>query len=152
MRSAASDQPARPAPAREIDIQQAILLAIGARPDLRVWRNNVGVATGANGRPIRFGVPGSADILGVLQIVPGIGRLTGLEVKAEHGRIRPEQLAWATAMRNVGAACFVVRSTDDARRALATARLESLLAIRAFIAGDLHHLDAAIEEARNAQF
>lgn len=134
---------------REIDIQQAILLAIGARPDLRIWRNNVGVATGANGRPIRFGTPGSADIFGVLEIIPGLGRFVALEVKSPTGRLRPEQLAWSTAMRGVGAACYVVRSPEDAVNALKDARLESLLALRAFLAGDPRRLDAAIEEARN---
>jgi hypothetical protein len=135
---------------REIDIQQAVLLAIGARRDCRIWRNNVGVAMGANGRPIRFGVPGSADILGVLEILPGLGRFVGQEVKSPTGRLRPEQIAWAQAMRSVGAAVEVVRSAEEARRALASTRLEALLAIRSFIAGDLRRLDAAIEEARNA--
>lgn len=149
MRNPVRPAPVRTFPVREIDIQQAILLAIGARSDCRIWRNNVGVATGANGRPIRFGVPGSADILGTIEIVPGLGRFTGLEVKAEHGRLRPEQIAWAAAMRSVGAACFVVRSTEEAKRALATTRLEALIAIREFIANDLRRLDAAIDAATN---
>lgn len=107
---------------REVEIQQAILLALGARTDLRVWRNNVGVAVGANGRPIRFGVPGSADICGLL--APS-GRFLGIEVKAPGGRLRPDQEAWGAMVQRFGGLYVVARSVEDAVRAVDAALKES---------------------------
>ena len=53
---------------REAEVQRAILLAFGARPGLRIWRQNTGVAeyTDDQGRRqfVKFGDAGQADIIG----------------------------------------------------------------------------------------
>ncbi len=125
----------------ETAIQQAILLDLGARPDLRIWRNNTGVGIAPNGRRVRFGTPGAADIIGILTIANGLGRFIALEVKSATGRVRPEQQAWGAMVRKHGGFYAVVRSVEEARQAIGDARSEAVRAVRAF---------AAIEEARNA--
>lgn len=52
----------------------------------------------------------------------GFGRFFALEVKAERGRIRPEQTTWLALVRRMGGFAAVVRSEDEARAALARAR------------------------------
>jgi hypothetical protein len=64
-----------------------------ARADIIAWRNSTGTAcygSGARNRWVRYGLPGSGDILGVL---PG-GRFLSVEAKSEAGRLSPEQKVW----------------------------------------------------------
>jgi hypothetical protein len=96
---------------REIDIQQGVLLALGSRSDCKVWRNNVGTGRDPSGRVIRFGVPGSADVFGIL--APS-GRFLALEIKSAKGRLRPEQAGWGEMVRRQGGIYEVVRSIEEA--------------------------------------
>ena len=67
----------------EAELQAEILLAVGSRPDCRIWRNNTGVGRTLSGqRVIRFGLVGSADLLGILRG----GRFLAVEVKTAKGR------------------------------------------------------------------
>ena len=104
----------------EADIQDAIRLALGAEPDVVLWRNNTGLADhGPRGR-VRYGLAqGSADLVGIL--APR-GRWLALEVKADRGRVTPEQRAFLTLVRSHGGFAAIVRSVDDAREAIARAR------------------------------
>lgn len=125
-------------PTSESAIQQAILLDLGARQDLRIWRQNTGVGRAPNGRIIRFAQPGTADILGVLCIAPGLGRFVALEVKSATGRQSAEQQAWGAMIRRFGGFYAVVRSVIQARSALAEARREAIEAARSVV----HLLDS----------
>ena len=81
------------------------------------WRNNTGAArfrAGSGERVVRFGVPGSPDILGIL---PG-GRALGIECKAGRGRLSPAQRAWGERMTQLGALWILARSIDDVKSGL----------------------------------
>ena len=98
--------------ATESMILKACLQLLALR-GIVAWRNNSG-ARKIEGRYVRFGAVGSADILGVL---PG-GRFLAVEVKAGRGRLTEAQASWHAIMREQGAACFVVRSPQELDAAL----------------------------------
>ena len=109
--------------ASETDLQQRIRLALGTRPDLRLFRNNTGTLPDPRtGRPVQFGLArGSADLIGyrTVTITPEmvgqrVAIFTSLEVKTPTGRIRPEQVNWQRAVSSAGGIAAIVRSVDDA--------------------------------------
>lgn len=94
----------------EANVQNDIMLALSQAGCL-VWRNNTGVLKDKTGRPIKFGLcKGSADLIGVARD----GRFLAVEVKAEGGRVRPEQVLFIEAVRRAGGRAGVARSVDDA--------------------------------------
>ena len=114
-------------------IQQRIRLALSRGP-VRLWRNNVGRLLDQNGRMVTFGLcPGSADLIGyrTLEITEedvraAGGRLrlavfTAVEVKAERGRVRPEQTAWLDHVRAAGGLAGIARSVEEAAAIVAAA-------------------------------
>jgi hypothetical protein len=96
----------------EAQTQDAIRLALGARDDVLIFRNNCGVAehwSGTRLTRVVYGLaPGSADLVGVL--APS-GRWIALEVKSETGRVDPAQSKWLALVRRFGGFACVVRST-----------------------------------------
>lgn len=64
-------------PHRERNLINEILRYLATRDDVRAWRSNTGAAIDRKGRMIRFGVPGQADISGIL----AGGRRLEIEVK-----------------------------------------------------------------------
>lgn len=75
---------------------------------MRLWRSNTGVARMGK-RKVRFGVPGQADLTGVL---PGGIRLE-IEVKSAVGRQSPEQLAYQAMIERFGGVYVLARSVGD---------------------------------------
>lgn len=69
-------------------------------------------------RFVRFGWRGCPDVLGQLKD----GRLLGVEVKAEHGRLRPEQSIFLERIRASGGVAFMARDCRDVFRELAATR------------------------------
>ena len=103
----------------EARIQSEILLRLGSRTDVCLWRNNVGVAVPLSGTaPQRYGQPGSADLLGLVT-VRGVAVFLAVEVKSARGKLRDEQARWLQAMALRGAICIVARSADEAALELA---------------------------------
>jgi hypothetical protein len=104
---------------RESEIQAAIMVALGARADIRLWRQNVGVARPLSnpGSVVRYGVPGQSDIGGVYTH-NGIGVVLQIEVKAARGRVAPEQIKWLAMIERMGGIAVVARSVDDVLDAL----------------------------------
>jgi hypothetical protein len=127
----------------ESKLLRDIRLAIGSRPDCRIWRNNVaravvGVVTWIkqtttvtlnpgdvivrNARILHAGLhEGSSDLILVraILITPDmvgstVGVLGGLEVKDIDGKVSPEQLAWDAMLRRFGARSGIVRSVEEA--------------------------------------
>jgi len=98
--------------------QALILIAIGALPGAHFWRNNTGAFHDGK-RLIRFGAPGSADILGCYH-----GRFVAIECKAKRGRISAEQEIWRAAVLAAGGVYIVARTPDRALQALAAIRAE----------------------------
>ena len=66
------------------------------------------------GRFVRFGFTGCPDVLGQLRD----GRLLGVEVKAQAGRLRPEQAVFLERIRGAGGVAFVARDLRDVLREL----------------------------------
>lgn len=72
------------------------------------WRNNTGALRTERGGFVRFGSPGSPDIFAVVH-----GRLLGIEVKDEKGRLNPDQEAFRDGLEAAGGTYIVARSLDD---------------------------------------
>ncbi len=91
-----------------------VLQALGAHPAV-AWceRMNSGAARIGN-RFVRFGWPGCPDVLGQMKD----GRLLGVEVKADKGRLRPEQAVFLERIRRAGGVAFMARDCRDVFREL----------------------------------
>ena len=129
----------------EHSVMQHIRLAIGGRPDVRVFRNNVAMAwigkalrpsktitvTVSPGdvvifgaRPLHAGLcDGSPDLVGWRSVVitqAHVGRriasFLGLEVKTSTGRTSPQQGVFLGVLRAAGGLGGVVRSPEEALR------------------------------------
>lgn len=122
---------------RERDVQARVMLAVGALPYVRVWRQNVGTAVpigvvqqalrqldmgntpGAHGvlrraRVVQFGLKGAADLTGVL----ACGKRLELECKRDGGKQSKDQQVFQRVMEALGALYAVVHSADEAQRVL----------------------------------
>ena len=86
-----------------------VLKALRTHPAV-AWaeRMNTGAARVGN-RFIRFGWPGCPDVLGQLKD----GRFLAVEVKAQAGRLRPEQALFLARIRAAGGVAFVARDCRD---------------------------------------
>jgi hypothetical protein len=101
----------------EAHIQHAILKAWGAHPRVRIARVNTGAAMVGNPpRLVRFGVPGTADLCGL--IAPS-GRLLMVEVKAAKGKQREAQIVMQRVVTAFGGLYVVARSVAEVDAALA---------------------------------
>ncbi len=121
--------------AREADLQRDIMVALGALDGVVVSRNNVGTALYGGAR-VEYGVggKGAPDLLVEVRVDLGpMGRpsFTGfvwvalwLEVKTDTGALSKDQVRWHAAARSLGRHVAVVRSVEEARRAVAHARGE----------------------------
>lgn len=83
------------------------------------WSNNTGVLRDRGDRPVRYGLPGSSDILACIK-----GRFVGIEAKVGRDAVRANQRKFGTALTAAGGLYIVARSIDDVRDAL---RVEGLL-------------------------
>lgn len=120
---------------RENEIQAGIMLAVGSRPDTRLFRNTVGFgyqgeAVRLEGgdvlvkaaRPVTFGLaPGSADLVGwrTVEVTPGmVGRrlavFTSIEVKQPRGRTAGPQITWRQRVAEAGGVAGMARSAAEA--------------------------------------
>lgn len=98
-----------------------ILLDIGSRRDFRCWKNITGVGA-VGGRIVRFGLVGAADISGIK--APS-GQRFELEIKTGNAVQTAEQKSFGKMILNMGGIYAVVRSVEDARRALGLGENES---------------------------
>ena len=119
---------------RESALVREILATYGSLDGVLLWRNNVGAAKDKSGRLIRFGVKGSADILGVVRqrltvrtvINPNgmqplervidtvVGRAIAIECKRSGEKLSEAQEAWARAWVKAGAAYVLAYDLRDA--------------------------------------
>lgn len=107
-------KPKRPAARKtyrsEAEIQAGIMGYLNTMK-IFAWRNNTGGFSPRPGQFLRFGEPGSADILGVL---PG-GRFFAIECKRVGKRATPLQAEWLAQVNENGGLGFVASSADDVR-------------------------------------
>jgi hypothetical protein len=93
----------------EAELQAEILFAVGSRPDCRIWRNNTGVGRTLSGqRVIRFGLVGSADLLGILRG----GRFLAVEVKTAKGRQSEAQRNFQRMIESMGGIYVLARDVQ----------------------------------------
>ncbi len=78
-----------------------------------VWKNPVGLGKTIRGDMVKFGVKGSADILGV---VGPYGKFIALEIKTGRAVQNREQVNYERVMTDIGALYFVVRNEEDLGR------------------------------------
>jgi hypothetical protein len=98
------------------DLVNEILLQVS--PLGLFWKNNTGVLRDRDDRPVKYGLPGSSDILGCVK-----GRFIGIEAKVGRDRQRENQSFFALAVRNAGGLYILARSVDDVTNTL---RLEGV--------------------------
>ena len=88
------------------DLVKRLMLAVS--PLGLCWSNASGAAK-VDGRLLRYGLPGSSDIL--LAIQP-TGRMIGIEAKVGRDAWRPKQQNFARALNAAGGLYILARSTD----------------------------------------
>ena len=99
---------------REAAALVEVLKALVTHPAV-AWceRMNSGAAR-IGARFVRFGFKGCPDVLGQLRD----GRLLGVEVKSQTGRLRPEQAVFLERIRCAGGVAFVAYDLRDVLREL----------------------------------
>ena len=98
----------------ESDVLPETMLAL-SRAGALVQRNNSGLLIGADGRRVRVGMKGAADILACYPVGLGVrvGLYLAVECKSSRGRLSKVQKNYRTAALKAGALHFVVKSEDD---------------------------------------
>lgn len=97
----------------ENKVVQACFQVLKAR-GIFAWRNNTGCAWVGN-RPIRYGLPGSADILGLLPD----GRFLAVECKSAKGKQSDVQKRFQENVENSNGLYVLAYSAEDLEEALA---------------------------------
>jgi hypothetical protein len=97
----------------EDQLQDAICAACGSLPGVVLLRQTVGVYYTRSGQLVRVGVPGTPDLLVLVD-----GRAVGLELKTPVGRLSPVQVACHAAWERMGTPVRVVRSVEEAVQAI----------------------------------
>jgi hypothetical protein len=103
----------------ETEILQAIRLALGARKDVLIFRNNVGALKTRGGQLVRFGVGGrgGSDLIGFV-VRPPHAIFLAIEVKVPGAYTEPkhleDQVRFIRAIRAAGGLAGFARSVQDA--------------------------------------
>lgn len=92
-----------------------VLQAWGNHPNIRIWRQNTGMAQ-LKGQWVRFGVPGQGDIGGLLRPA---GRRLEIECKSVTGKQSPAQKAFQAMTEAFGGLYVLARRLTDVDSALA---------------------------------
>lgn len=105
----------------EANVQAQILIDIGKYPNIRLFRNNVGMLQDATGRPVKYGVcnPGGSDLLGwtTKTITPEmvgqqVAVFTAIEVKNDKGRVTEAQLNFISRVKQAGGIATIARDSE----------------------------------------
>ena len=98
----------------ESQIQSTVHRVLGKRPDVRLFRNNVGAYKDPTGTFRRFGLcVGSADLIGWV-MVDGRAIFLSVEIKTPIGKLSPEQETWLRNVKRMGGIAFIARSPEEA--------------------------------------
>ena len=100
----------------ETRLQNLIRASLPA--NMRLFRNNVGMAYRPDGTPVKYGLcPGSADLIGWTTI-NGIAVFTAVEVKQPGQSATAEQLNFLAAVRSAGGIAVVASEPEHVMRAI----------------------------------
>lgn len=110
---------------KESAIQKQIQI-VASQHLARLFRNNNGVLQDKNGTYVRYGLcVGSSDLIGFTMrevrqedVGKKVAIFTALEVKTPTGRATKEQQDFINAVINAGGIAAIVRSTDEAIKAI----------------------------------
>jgi hypothetical protein len=94
-----------------------ILATFGSNNGIRIWKNNTGMAF-QRGRPIKFGLKGSSDIIGILSD----GTFLAIECKTGKARQSQHQKNFQKMIEQFGGIYILARSLNDVERGLAHSR------------------------------
>jgi hypothetical protein len=95
---------------------KSILLALGSRPDLRLWESQTGLVRSMDGRrTFRHGLTGCADITGIAS--PG-GIFVGIEAKVGDDVQRESQARFQAVIERFGGVYVVAYSPEEAEEVL----------------------------------
>lgn len=96
----------------EAVLQQLVLARVNQIPGVKVWRFNVGAFRDPkSGRLYKFGVPGQADVGGIME--PG-GRRLEIELKSRDGRQSADQKLWQADIERYGGLYILARTLREA--------------------------------------
>lgn len=104
------------------EVQNPALVAVGARPDVLVWRQQSGLFRSYDNpdRVVRVGTPGMADSMMVVAVTitpEMVGKTVGVavapEFKTTKGSLSEKQGLWRTAFEKRGGIFAVVRSAAE---------------------------------------
>jgi hypothetical protein len=113
-------------------VMAEVMLAIGGREDVRLFRNNRGIARrrrrdGGLGRSVEFGLTaGAADLIG---FVAPTGRFLAIEAKSPTGRQSDDQRDFQEMVERFGGIYIITDSAADA-----VAQLDKRLALAMAVA------------------
>lgn len=103
---------------RETELVRACLDLLKHR-GVHAWRNNSGAATlfgrGGDKQLVRFGLPGSSDILGIL---PPVGRFLAVECKRPGGKLTATQRAFLDGVQEAGGVGLLIDDVKELDREL----------------------------------
>lgn len=103
-------------------VQNPALLAVGARPDVLIWRQQAGLFRQFEPphNPVRVGTPGLADSIAVVAVTitpEMVGKTVGVavapEFKTTRGTQSDSQKAWQAAFEARGGIYRLIRSAAD---------------------------------------
>ena len=113
--------------ASESEIQARIMKRLGLRSDMRLWRQNTGVAlTLDKKRMTTFGVKGGGDLSGLLR---PFGTRLEIEVKSERGRQSEQQQRFQEMIESFGGVYVLARNENEAEEQIAEKRGRGLYAV-----------------------
>lgn len=118
----------RPKPRAKTDgglVPQLLKLA-AFKPDVKLWRNNVGALQDRHGNYVTYGLcVGSSDLIGYKSIIitpamvgQRLAQFVAIEAKAPSGKLRDRQLLFLEQCRAAGAIAACVRSIEEMEAAL----------------------------------
>lgn len=106
----------------EREIKQDILIELSQHPRFMAWNHPTGVARTMTANPyvVRYGLPGSGDIIGLVSITiktSDVGRSIAIpvsvETKTEVGRLSEQQRRFAKRFTEVGGIYLPEDNPDD---------------------------------------
>lgn len=90
-----------------------ILVAITALPGVMAWKNPTGLGKNMRGGFIKFGLPGSGDIIGAWA-----GKPLAIDAKTGNARQQANQMKFQAAWEIAGGVYILARSVDDVFRTM----------------------------------
>ena len=104
----------------ESEFQKYILEAFEYDRNIKIWRNNTGATKIDDKRFIRFGVPGAADIIGIVKHfrckicnASQDGIFLAIEVKGTKGKTTDKQTEWLNEIEDYNGITIVLKPIES---------------------------------------